>query len=102
MTKPREEVQEKRPGYQSSRKSLWFGVAAVVTSVVPVAGMVLGSLAMKWGKRGRQESEKYQQEMANAGVALGAIGFFINVLMISALVSVYFLNKTDIINLGAP
>ena len=102
MKKAKEEVPEKRPGYRSSKKSLWFGVAAMVTSLVPVAGMVLGSLAMKWGKRGRQESEKYQLDMANAGVALGAIAFFLNVLMLSALVSVYFRNKTDIINLGAP
>ena len=102
MSRTKEEKPEKRPGYRSSIKSVWFGAVAVLTVPIPVAGLVLGCIAMNWGKRGKQESEKYQQELANLGRALGALGVFLNVLMITAVISVWFLNKTDIINLGAP
>ena len=92
---------EKRPGYRSGMRGVWFGLAAILTSPVPAAGFILGAVSMKWANRCKAESERYQQGLGNFGRFLGGTGIFLNVLITAMIISVAFLTWTDIINLGA-
>ena len=97
----REEKQEKWPGHREGMKSLWFGLGAVAAGVIPVAGLVLGKLAMDHGEKSRKQSEQTKRGLGLLGILLGGLGFFLNLLVIASIITVVFLQATNIMELGA-
>ena len=97
----RKEKQEKWPGYRLGMNSIWFGLGAVAAGVIPVAGLVLGKIAMDRGEKSRKESPHTKRWIGLLGVLLGGIGFFVNLLVIASMITVAFLLGTNIMELGA-
>ena len=97
----REEKQEKWPGYREGLKGLWFGLGAVAAGVIPVAGLILGKIAMDHGEKCRKMSPHTKRSLGLCGVLLGGLGFFMNLLAIASVITVIYLHTSNIMELGA-
>ncbi len=92
---------EKFPGHREGKKGIRLGIASVVCSPIPVAGLVLGKLAMDAGGRCRKLAPQPRRSFGLTGVLLGGLGFFIGLLVLAACVTVFFLGATNLLEIGA-
>ena len=97
----REGKQEKWPGHRLGMQSIWFGIGAVAAGLIPIAGLVIGKIAMDRGEKSRRESPQTKRWLGLLGVLLGGFGFFMNLLVIASIITVAFLLGTNIMELGA-
>ena len=82
-------------------KALWFGLGAVAAGMIPIAGLVLGKIAMDRGEKSRKLSDQTHRGLGLLGILLGGLGFFLNLLTIASIITVIFLHATNIMELGA-
>lgn len=96
-----EEIRDDELGRKEAKKALWFGLGAIAAGFIPVAGLVLGKIAMDHGEKSRKISDHTKRGMGLLGILLGGLGFFLNLLTIGSIITVVFLQATNILELGA-
>lgn len=93
--------EEKYPGYAEGKKGLLFAILSIVTCWFPFAGIVLGYLAMRHGETSRKLGSHVHGTLGLIVILLGGLGFFLGLLDVAGILSVWFLNFTNILELGA-
>ena len=93
--------EEKYPGYAEGRQGILYGFIAIATCWFPFAGIVLGYFAMRHGEKSRKLGSHLHGSLGLMAILLGGLGFFLGLLDVAGVFTVWFLNATNIIELGA-